>query len=113
MPHRLSADYMTVSNETVPVPDAIFARVCRSNPTQARELAVLLGPSQRAQLALFCNARSHLRDVGRAIASMCSEDSLIREGGHAGRVLFSQVKAGPETWGMPAKTGPRQITLAH
>jgi hypothetical protein len=61
MPHSLSADYMTVSNETVPVPDAIFARVCRSNPTQARELAVLLGPSQRASARRGPGYRQHVQ----------------------------------------------------
>ena len=100
MPRNLSLEIHSLTEERIPVSEALFAQICRASPEEARTLALLLLPVERAQLALFCNARSHLRDRGRAIAEVCSEDSLRLEGGYAGLVLYAQAKAGPDTWGV-------------
>ena len=88
-------------NERLPIPDALFSLLCRASPNEARDLAAALAGPERARLALFCNARSHLRERGRAVASVCDLQSLVAEGGEAGLVLFGQVNAGPDTWGAP------------
>ena len=56
--------------------------------------------SELANLALSCNGRAHLRAQGRAIAGACTSESSVEEGGRAGLVLFNQIEAGSETWGM-------------
>ena len=100
-----------VTNETPPIPEQFFGRICRASPSEARELSMSLPSTERAQLALFCNARVHLRYHGRAIADACTKESLMQEGGHAGAMLHAQMKAGPETWGVAPRSGSRRVTL--
>ncbi len=73
---------------------------------------MLLTMTERAALALFCNARTHLRAQGRAIASACSLASLAKEGGQAGVTLFDQAEAAADTWGAPVREGKRPVSLA-
>ena len=105
MSHRLS-EGRTAAVET------LFAQICRATPEEACGLSMLFGASERAALALACNARTHLRDHGRAIASTCTRESLIAEGGQAGLVLFDQIGSGADTWGAAIRTEKRRISLA-
>jgi hypothetical protein len=104
MSPRLS-DGRTAAAET------LFAQICRATPEEACSLSMLLPVSQRAALALACNARTHLRDHGRVIASTCTQESLVAEGGQAGLVLFGQISSGADTWGATARTEKRRISL--
>ncbi len=109
---RLASEVLSMTNDTLPVSNDLFAKICRAAPKEARDLAMGLPSPSRARLALFCNARAHLREVGREIAGTCSQASLVLEGGQAGLVLFDQVKAGPETWGVPPRHNTRRVSLA-
>ena len=111
MVHR-NASYESLSDERLPVPEALFGMVCRSTLNEARELCERLPEVTRARLAIFCNARAHLRDVGRAIASACSQDILVAEGGYAGAVLFKQIREEPDQWSAGIKHPAKRITLA-
>ncbi len=85
--------------------EALVAGLYRATPAEARQLAIRLPEAARAQLALFCYARMHLRQIGLAIAAVCSEASLFDEGGVAGRALFRHAAG--------ANISPtRRITLA-
>ena len=95
--------------ERVPVTDTIFSRICRASPAEAVELAATLPEEDRVRLALFCNARSHLRAAGRAIASICKVETLTLEGGISGLVLHQQAALGPDTWGS-SSSDTRQVT---
>ena len=78
-------------NEAVcPVPDHMLAAIHRATPHEAMAISKLLPDAQRAQLALFCFGRSHLRDAGCAIAIACSDHDLVREGGIVGQALIVQ-----------------------
>ncbi len=92
--------------------DSLFAQICRATPQEALDLSMLLTMPERAALALSCNARAHMREQGRAIASACSLASLVKEGGQAGLSLFNQVEAGADTWGTSAASGKRRVSLA-
>lgn len=92
--------------------DLLFPRICRATAQEARELCMSLTMSERANLALSCNSRAHLREQGRAIAGACTLESLVKEGGQAGLVLFNQIEAGAETWGTTASKERRRISLA-
>ena len=92
--------------------DLLFPRICRATAQEARELSMSLTLSERANLALSCNGRAHLRAQGRAIAGACTMESLVEEGGYAGLVLFNQVEAGSETWGTTPPKERRRISLA-
>ncbi len=85
------------------ISQALFARICRATPEEARNVAMTLPGDIRARLALFCNARAHLRVIGRAIAGTCTLNQLVSEGGQAGIVLHGQVDAGPDTFGDVAR----------
>lgn len=93
------------------VAETLFAQICRATPEEARSLSMLFALPDRAALALACNARTHLRDHGRAIAGTCTRESLVAEGGQAGLVLFDQVNAGGDTWGATVRGEKRRISL--
>ena len=89
----------SLSEERVPVADDLFSVICRASPAEAARIAATLPEEDRVRLALFCNARSHLRAAGRAIASLCRVETLTLEGGISGLVLHQQAALGPDTWG--------------
>lgn len=98
--------------QRVAITDALFAQICRATPQEARDLSMLLTMEESAALALSCNARTHLRAQGRAIASACSLASLVKEGGQAGLSLFDQAGAEADTWGAIMREGKRPVSLA-
>ena len=102
-----------VSDEGADVTERLFGLVCRSTPEEAQSLCATLPEGERARLALFCNARAHVRAVGRAIASTCSKAALVREGGYAGLVLYDQIESGPEKWGLVTRAASKPISLSH
>ena len=55
-----------------------------------------LSQSHRGSLAVFCYGRSHLHDVGLAIAATCDLESLVVAGGKAGQFLYAQSRERPE-----------------
>jgi len=77
-------------SELCPVPDNVFTLIHRATPTEAIAIAKLLPDVQRAKLAFFCYARAHLRECGRAIATACSEEDLVREGGIVAHAIIAQ-----------------------
>ena len=92
--------------------ETLFGRICRATPGEARDLAMLLTPAERAEMALFCYGRTHTREQGRAIAAACERDDLVRAGGQAGAVLFDQAEARGDTWGAVAAPAKRSVSLA-
>jgi hypothetical protein len=107
MPHYATS----APADTAVLTDQFLAALYRSTPDEARDLSLQLPLPMRAQLALFCNARLHLRPIGRAIATACTEASLINEAGAAGRTLFAQAAAAAAICDKPAGPGKR-IALA-
>ena len=89
-----------------PVPDEVLAAIIHATPAEAMTISRLLPERQRAQLALFCYERVHLRETGCAIAIACDNGELVRVGGMAGEALIVQR-------GLPAaaSTG-RRVSLA-
>ena len=92
--------------------NALFAQICQATPSEARNLSMLLTLEERAAVALSCNARTHLRAQGRAIAGACTLDSLVAEGGQAGRSLFTQAETEGDTWGATVSFTKRPVSLA-
>ncbi len=93
MAYSMTHDY----SETVcPVPEHVLSAINRASPHEALTISKLLPGTQRARFALFCYARTHLREAGLAIAIGCSDEDLVREGGIAGQALIAQ-RALPKT----------------
>lgn len=105
---------MTIAHSapTLSITDALLAKVCRATPDEAHNLSLSLSMADRAKLAIFCNAKSHLRSHGRAIASACTEASLVEVGGLAGEELLRQAALRPDTWGEGQVTLKKQVSLA-
>ncbi len=86
MAYSTMHDYETVC----PVPEHVLSAIHRATPHEALNISKLLPGPQRARFALFCYARTHLREAGLAIAIGCSDEDLVREGGIAGQALIAQ-----------------------
>ena len=90
-----------------PVSDTFLSRLYRAaSPAEIRELALSLSVPARVRLATFCYARSHLREIAREIAIICSPTDLARAGTY-GRALVE----GSAEW-VPHVRGTSKITLA-
>jgi hypothetical protein len=78
------------AEEGCPVGDELLADMYRANRSHLRDLVAIVVPDIRASLALFCYRRSHLHDLGLAIAASCDESDLVRAGGTIGGILFAR-----------------------
>ena len=75
---------------TCPVSDATLSRLYRAQTAEIQAIAIELPESQRMQLAVFCYARSHLREVGRDIAALCNRDTFVNVAGRGLALSISQ-----------------------
>lgn len=98
---------MTVPNEEdCPVPLSFLSDLMRAQGVAAGSLIDTLEHPLRAQLALFCYRRAHLRPMAHAIAAQCTREQLQGVGLMAGDALFLASREGPA-----AAAGPK-ISLA-
>ena len=100
--------------ENCPVSDDLLKRLLDSTVNSVAEIGGQLSESQRAELAAFCYRRSHFRDLGLALAALCSRNALITEAGHAGEIIYQQVmleKSGNLNKDIRQKGGKAPISL--
>jgi hypothetical protein len=96
------------------VPEELVGRLYRAAGEGAvTELLDGLSPRDRANLAMFCYRKSHLRRTGLAIAATCDLTTLVLAWGTAlGQAIFAQSRERPaDTDGVAASRRPK-ITLA-
>lgn len=99
---------MNVPNEEVcPVPLSFLSELMRAQGNAAGTLINSLDHPRRAQLALFCYRRAHLRQLAHTIASRCTRQELREVGLIAGDALFIASREAPAA----ASAGPK-ISLA-
>ena len=96
------------AEERPPVPDAVIGRLYRA--TDVADVVASFSEEQRAALALFCYGRSHLRDIGKAVAATCNAEVLHHLGGRLGTALFAESRNAPVNAGK--QTNYRPISLA-
>ena len=102
--------------QTCPVPDDLLGRLYKGGRPQAVEIVSTLPEVQRARLAEFCYARTHLRELGLSIATTCSEDALVAAAGTLGGFLHKQAQSPTTLWeaeSAPAKPEKARISLAQ
>lgn len=98
-----------------PIPLEDLARLYRADRAKLPEAVRGFSPAVKAQLAVFCYGRSHLREVGLLIAGSCEPEALSRFAGVMGQVLAAQCRGRISEFG---KDGQRhnsarsRITLA-
>src|SRR5215218_1554892 len=76
--------------EPCPVPERLLGQLYSSPRRDLAEALTTMPGLQRARLALFCNRRAHLHEMGLSIAATCSEADLAHEGAAVGAMLFRQ-----------------------
>jgi hypothetical protein len=94
------------------VSDELIGRLYASRQHELAQMVADLPSEQRANLALFCYRRAHLRDIGLAIAATCDQWSLVNVAGKAGDVLYAHSRTQPEVIEPVLPYGRRKITLA-
>ena len=95
------------------MPERLLGQLYSSPRRDLAEALTTMPGLQRARLALFCNRRAHLHEMGLSIAATCSEADLTHEGAAVGAMLFRQSR---ESAGQSREHNPqsrrRPISLA-
>lgn len=91
-----------------------LANVLQLTPDGAREATTHLPSEQRAELALFCYARAHLREKGLAIATLCGTGDLIaRSSIEIAASLIAQAASFAQANPHAARRSNFPVTLFH
>jgi hypothetical protein len=99
---------MLPQEEQCPVEESLLGDLYRASPHGLHTLVETIPASVRAILAIYCYRRSHLADLGRAIASTCERRDLLIAGGELGNAVFHQSRQAAAI--VPEKR--RKITLS-
>jgi hypothetical protein len=101
-------------DEDALVPEELIARLLQASESAILDLSQEFEPTDRANLAMFCYRKTHLRQIGLSIAATCELSTLVQAWGTGlGRALFTQSReriAAPE--GVPGHRRSK-ITLAR
>jgi hypothetical protein len=99
-----------LEDDALPIDDQLLGELYRSDPRGLPTLVDTIPPATRATLAIFCYRRAHLQGLAVAIATTCSEEDLIDQGGFLGSILISRTRTIPDA---PPKPSARvKITLS-
>jgi hypothetical protein len=95
-----------------PVSDDVLGRLYAAGEPLRDEILAAMPLAQRAQLAVFCNRRGHLRELALAAAATCRVHDLIDAAGSTpvGTLLFDQTRQAPALQDL--RRGARRISLA-
>jgi hypothetical protein len=95
------------------VPEELIGRLHRATETTILDLMDKFTPQERANLAMFCYRKAHLRRIGLAIAATCDQPALVQQWGTIlGQAIFTQSRdGGPDPDPVRISHRPK-ITLA-
>jgi hypothetical protein len=100
------------TQDDLPIPDELFADVVSLDQARLFALIAKMSSERRALLAMYCYRRSHITEIGLAIAATCDEDDLTYTCGRAGADLFSKSRERPRpAVNVVQPTYRRKITL--
>jgi hypothetical protein len=91
--------------------DELIGRLYASHQNSVAPIVAELPAAERANLALFCYQRAHLREIGLAIAATCDQWSLVNAAGRAGDVLFANSRS-LRALEQSVPIGRRKVSLA-
>lgn len=100
-------------NDDTVVPEELIGILLRATETTILALTEKFTAEQRANLAVYCYHKAHLRRTGLAIAATCDLASLVRQWGTVlGGAIFAQSRERHEP--SPVRTPSRlRVTLAR
>ena len=91
------------------VPEELVGRLYRSSGGGVADVVAGLSLCQRANLAMFFYRKSHLHQIGLAIAATCDHPSLVQAwGGVLGQALFDRSREGIAQPAPPAEPTAEQ-----
>ena len=103
---------MPLRDEECPVSDELLGRLY-NHPEALTEILAAIPLQTRANLALYCYGRSHLRAVGLAVAATCDRSDLVQIGALVGDAVFHRAQAAPEgAISEPHYVSRKRVTLA-
>lgn len=94
--------------EECPVEESLLGELYRASPLGLHALVDTVPAKTRAMLAHYCYRRSHLFDLGLAIASTCDRRDLMAAAGQVGSAIFEQSRTQPVT----APNKGKKVTLS-
>jgi hypothetical protein len=110
----VTASAPTALDDDAVVPEELIGRLLHASESAILDLLDQFSPAERANLAMFCYRKTHLRQIGLSIAATCELSTLVQAWGTGlGRALFTQSRdraAGPD--GAPGHHRPK-VTLAR
>jgi hypothetical protein len=75
------------------IPEDLTARLYQATERNVGDVVAGLSLAQRANLAMFCYHKAHLRRAGLAIAATCDRDTLVQAWGTSlGQTLYDQAQ---------------------
>jgi len=96
------------------VPEELIGRLHRATETTILDLMEKFTSRERANLAMFCYHKAHLRRIGLAIAATCDLPSLVQQWGTVlGQAIFAQSRDGALDPDPVRVTHRPKITLAR
>ncbi len=102
-----------VPNEAkCPVDVDLLSLLLRADESRLAEILRTLPLLQRAELAVFCYSRCHMRGRGFLIANFCTEKSLRSAAGSVGEALFVSSRSSATFDPGPKAHLSQDITLA-
>lgn len=106
-------DRHTPEDDVCPVRDELLGELYSASKLGLPIPVETVAPDIRAMLALFCYRRSHLHEMGLAIAASCDEYNLVRSGGRVGEALYVSSREVPQRPPAPSHyVSRKKITLA-
>jgi hypothetical protein len=78
--HMLPSPTRSINETVCPVSDATLSLLYKADETEVLEIARSLAPDIRAELAVYCFGRAHLREHGRQLAAACATEELSNAG---------------------------------
>src|SRR5688572_11357814 len=88
-------DALQSSKTLVADPAALIKRFYGTSSPEISELVGDYSEAQRVDLAAYCYSRSHLYELGLAIAATCEIDALAGSLGLRGEHLYAQSRCNP------------------
>ena len=85
------------NEEACPVDERELTQFNTQSPKDTLAIAADLPLDQRARLCHFCYSRAHLHSLAMHLASTCDLQTLVREFGTAGKIIFEQSRDADST----------------
>ena len=104
--------YVDSSVEACPISEDLLGHIYRTGPDGVESAVSNLPHTARARLAAFCYARTHLHEIGLAIAATCDERSLTEAAGRAGEALYARSRKRVAAVAPSPTPNKRPISLA-